>query len=139
MCNVYWSIFELIIIVTGRKRCTRNTSNRSKEEIALSEYDKNRLSDNGMWCNIISNIQIITWQPIWKYSQYNNTIHVFYYRKLSTCSNNLCFHTKATNWVEYEKCFQLYHMICVGIKKEIITKFCLFYVWHVTINYYTFL
>ena len=44
---IYISIFELIILVTGRKRCTRNTSKRS-EEIGLSEYDKNELSDNGM-------------------------------------------------------------------------------------------
>ena len=50
MCNVdiYFSIFELIILVTGRKRCTRSTSKRSEEEIGLYEYDKNGLSDNGM-------------------------------------------------------------------------------------------
>ena len=50
MCNIYiyFSIYELITLVTGRKRCTRNTSKRSEEEIGLSEYDKNGLSDNGM-------------------------------------------------------------------------------------------
>ena len=42
----------------------------------------------------------------------------FITEKLSACSNNLCSHTKATNWVECEKCSQWYHMVCVGIKKE---------------------
>ena len=50
----FLSIFELIIFVAGRKRCTRNIIKRSEEDTGLSEYDKNGLSDNGMlYCIII--------------------------------------------------------------------------------------
>ena len=62
-----------------------------------------------------------------KYSQYNNTTHVFYYRKLSAGSNNLCFHTKATNWVEGENVSSGTHGMCWDQERKII-KFCLFYV-----------
>ena len=44
---------KYIIFVAGRKRCTRNIIKRSEEETGLSEYDKNGLSDNGMWYHII--------------------------------------------------------------------------------------
>ena len=37
----------------GRKRCTRNANKRSEEEIGLSEFDKNGLSDEGVWYYII--------------------------------------------------------------------------------------
>ena len=55
-----------------------------------------------------------------KYSQSNNTIHVFITEKLSACSNNLCFHTKATNSITITiTCTKCANVITIIITSEI--------------------